>query len=201
MGEEKPFEPIRKIRPGDEVLRRKRRRPRKRLRIAPNVPAIITFLRVIVTQTPFVPMFSLIMILWMLFSSGFYFAEQGASASGIDHYGDALWWGLVAMQTMGTADMPVTVAGHIVGGIWAILGVILFWGTIIASVTSYFLHRRQRPSQQIISTVQYNLEQLEDLSLEELELLKETTDGLIDAHIGRLKREQSSGNDSKIGKE
>jgi voltage-gated potassium channel len=146
-------------------------------------------------------MISLVIILWLLFSAGFYFADRGGSGTAIEHYGDALWWGLVAMTTMGTASIPVTGAGLIVGGIWAVLGVILFWGTIIASVTSYFLHPRQRPSQQIISTVQYNLEQLDDLSLEELELLKETTDGLIDRHIGRLKREQSSGNDSKIGKE
>jgi len=198
MGQEKPFEPVSKTRPGDKVLRRTRR-PRKRLRIAPDVPVIIAFLRVIATQTPFVPMFSLVMILWLLFSTGFYFAEHGASGSGIDHYSDALWWSLVAMTTMGTAPIPVTGTGHIVGGIWAVVGVILFWGTIIASVTSYFLHRRQRPSQQIISTVQYNLEQLEDLSLEELELLKETTDGLIDAHIGRLKQGQSSSDDSKAG--
>ena len=170
MGEEKPFEPISRTRPGDEVLRR-RRSPRKRLRIAPDVPVIISFLRVIVTQTPFVPMFCIVMILWILFSTGFYLAEHGASGSGINNYGDALWWSLVAMTTMGTAPIPVTGTGHIVGGIWAVVGVIVFWGTIIASVTSYFLHRRQRPSQQIISTVQYNLEQLEDLSLEELELL------------------------------
>jgi voltage-gated potassium channel len=142
-------------------------------------------------------MFPLVLILWLLFSTGYYFAENGATGSGINHYGDALWWGLVAMQTMGTAAIPVTVTGHIVGGVWAILGVIVFWGTIIASVTSYFLQRRQRPTQQIVNTVQYNLEQLQDLSLEELELLKETTDGLIDSHIRRLKQRQSSGNDSK----
>lgn len=200
MGDEKPFEPIPKIRPGDEVLRR-RRRPTRRLRIAPNIPGTIRFLKVIVTQTPFVPMISLVIILWLLFSTGFYFAEHGDSGSGIDHYGDALWWGLVAMTTMGTASIPVTGTGYIVGGIWAVLGVIVFWGTIIASVTSYFLHPRQRPTRQLISTIQYNLEQLEDLSLDELELLKETTDGLINAHIVRLKRGQSSGNDSKVGKE
>ena len=58
---------------------------------------------------------------------------------------------------------------------------------------------RQRPTQQIVNTIEYNLEQLEDLSLDELELLKETTDGLIDAHIGRLKQERSRGDDSKTG--
>ena len=44
----------------------------------------------------------------------------------------------------------------------------------------------QRPSKQIIDTIEYNLEQLDDLSIEELELLKETTDSLI-LHVERLK--------------
>ena len=186
MAEEKPFEEMSPIRPGERVLRRKRE-PRRRLRLAPSVPGIVRFLRVLVTQTPFVPMIFLIAILWLLFSTGFYFAEHGASGSGIEHYSDALWWGTVAMTTMGTAPMPVTGAGQIVGGIWAILGCIILYGTIIASVTSYFLHHRQRPTTQIISTIQYNLEQLDELSLEELEVLKETTDGLIDVRIGKVK--------------
>lgn len=184
--EEKPFEELPPIRPGERVLRR-RREPRRRLRIAPNIPGTVRFLRVMVTQTPFVPMIFVIAILWLLFSTGFYFAEHGASGSGIDYYSDALWWCVVAMTTMGTAPIPVTGAGQIVGGIWAILGCIILYGTIIASVTVYFARRRERPVKQIISTIQYNLEQLEDLSLEELELLKETTDGLIDAQIGRVK--------------
>jgi len=188
MGEEKSFEQVPKIRPGDEVLRR-RRPPRARLRVAPSVPGIIRFLRVIITQTPFLPMITLVTIVWLLFSTGFYFAEHGASGSGINYYSEALWWGVVAMTTMGTAPIPVTGAGQIVGGIWAVLGCIIFYGTIIASVTSYFLRPRQRPTKQIITTIQYNLEQLEDLSLEELEVLKETTDVIINAQIGQLKQE------------
>lgn len=189
MGEEKHFEPIPRIRPGDEVLRR-RRRPRRRLRIAPNVPGFIRFLSVIVTQTPFLPMIMVATILWLLFSTGFYFAEHGASGSGINYFGDSLWWGIVAMTSMGTAPMPVTGGGQILGGIWAVLGCIIFYGTIIASVTVYFARRSERPVKQIVSTIQYNLEQLEDLSMEELEVLKETTDLLIDTQIGRLKEER-----------
>jgi len=44
----------------------------------------------------------------------------------------------------------------------------------------------QRPAKQIIDTIEYNLEQLDDLSIEELELLKETTDALIE-HMERMK--------------
>ncbi len=188
MGEEKPFEPVSKIRPGDEVLRR-RREPRRRLRIAPNVPGVIRFIRVIITQTPFVPMIALLTVLWLLFSTGFYFAEHGASASGIKYYTDALWWGVVAMTSMGTAPIPVSGAGQIVGGIWAVLGCVIFYGAIIASVTVYFARRKEGTMKQIISTVEYNLERLDDLSLEELEILNETTDRLIDTQIERRKGE------------
>jgi voltage-gated potassium channel len=56
----------------------------------------------------------------------------------------------------------------------------------VATVTAYFMRPLQRPSKQIIDTIEYNLEQLDDLSIEELELLKETTDSLI-VHVERLK--------------
>lgn len=188
MAEEKPFEPVFKTRPGDQVLRRKRE-PRRRLRIAPNVPGFVRFLRVIIYQTPFLPMITLLTVLWLLFSAGFYFAEHNANPEHVYSYGQALWWGLAAVETMGTPFKPVTSAGHIIGGVWAIIGTMLFWGTIIASITVYFARRRESTVKQIISTVEYNLEQLEKLSLEELELLKETTDGLIDAQISRRKLE------------
>jgi len=44
----------------------------------------------------------------------------------------------------------------------------------------------QRPAKRIIDTIEYNLEQLEDLTVEELDLLKETVDSLIE-HVERLK--------------
>lgn len=188
MGEEKPFEPVFKMRPGDEVLRR-RVEPRRRLRIAPNVPGFIRFLRVIVTQTPFLYMIFLLVILWLLFSAGIYFADHGASGTTINSYGDAVYVAVAGFSTSGIADMPVTTTGKVLCGIWMALGSAIFFGAIIATITTYFSRPRERPVKQIISVVEYNLEQLEKLSLEELELLKETTDGLIDAQIERRKGE------------
>jgi len=49
----------------------------------------------------------------------------------------------------------------------------------------------QRPVRQIVETIEYNLEQLENLSIEELDLLKETTDSLI-LHMENLKEKQLS---------
>ena len=186
MGDEKPFEKVSKTRPGHEVLRRKRQ-PRRRLRIAPNVPAGMKFLRIIITQTPFVPMLSILTVLWLLFSAAFYFAEHTANPD-VSSYGQALWWTMAAVETMGTPFKPLTTAGELIGGIWAMFGVMLFWGTIVASVTVYFARRKEGTLKQIVSTVEYNLERLDDLSLEELELLKETTDRLIDVQI--KKREE-----------
>lgn len=182
MGDEKPFEKVSKTRPGHEVLRRKRQ-PRRRLRIAPNIPGVFKFVKVIITQTPFLPMFSALFVLWLLVSAAFYFAEHNANPENVSSYGQALWWTMAAIETMGTPYKPVTTAGEVIGGIWAIFGVMLFWGMIIASVTVYFMRRREGTVKQIVSTVEYNLERLDDLSLEELELLKETTDRLIDLQI------------------
>lgn len=44
----------------------------------------------------------------------------------------------------------------------------------------------QRPSKQLVDTIEYKLEQLDDPSIEALKLLKETTDSLIE-HMEQLK--------------
>jgi voltage-gated potassium channel len=49
-----------------------------------------------------------------------------------------------------------------------------------------------RPHKKIIETIEYNLEQLNDLTVDELDLLKETVDTLI-AHVERLKEKQARG--------
>jgi len=181
---------VRKIRPGDEVIR-KRVKPRRRLRVGPRVPEAMRFIKVMITQTPLIPMLSITAVLWILFSLGVYLAEHGVNEH-VSSFGQALWWSLAAVETMGTPYKPVTLAGQIVGGTWAILGVVLFWGTIIASVTTYIAKRRRRTERQIIETIEDNLEQLEKLSVDELETLKETTDVLIYEHINRLKERGGS---------
>ena len=82
--------------------------------------------------------------------------------------------------------MPINSLSEVIGAIWIIVGSLLFFGAIVATVTAYFMRPLQRPSKQIIDTIEYNLEQLDDLSIEELELLKETTDSLIE-HMEHLK--------------
>jgi len=121
----------------------------------------------------------LLVVFWMLFSAGIYYGEIGAENTKITSYGRALYWGVAAFSTAGIADMPVSSLSELLGAIWIVLGSILFFGAIVATVTAYFMRPLQRPSKQIIDTIEYNLEQLDDLSVEELELLKKTTDSLI----------------------
>ncbi len=77
------------------------------------------------------------------------------------------------------------------GGMWIIIGSVLFFGTIVATVTTYFMRPMQRPHKKIIDTIEYNLEQLNDLTIDELDLLKETVDTLI-VHVEHLKEKQSA---------
>ncbi len=148
------------------------------------------FLKDVSVHTPFTKMVLLLIILWLTFSAGIYLAEQGIDDTSIDSYGDALYWGIAAFSTAGIADAPVSGISQIIGGLWIVLGSVLFFGTIVATVTTYFMRPMQRPHKKIIDTVEYNLEQLEDLTVDELDLLKETVDTLI-GHVERLKIKRS----------
>lgn len=150
------------------------------------------FLSDVSVHTPFIKMVVLLAVLWLIFSAGVYMAERDIEATSIDSFGKALYWGIAAFSTAGIADAPVSGAAQVVGGLWIILGSVLFFGAIVATVTSYFMRPMQRPHRKIIDTIEYNLEQLDKLTIDELDLLKETTDTLI-VHVERLKKKQSSG--------
>jgi voltage-gated potassium channel len=149
----------------------------------------------VVVHTPILKMTFLLVILWILFSAGLYFSESGVEGTSITSYGRALYWGIAALSTAGIADMPIGGASELIGAIWIIIGSMLFFGTIVATVTAYFMRPMQRPSRQIIDTIEYNLEQLNDLSIEELEVLKETTDSLIE-HMEKLRQAHKERNSS-----
>lgn len=180
--------------PKSKPRRRRETRPLPvRLRIA-HSPRIGRYLEAVVTQTHFLRFVSLLIVLWMLFSAGIYASERAAVATSIDSYGKALYWGIAAFSTAGIADTPESAGARLLGGIWIVVGSTIFFGIIIATVTSYFMRPMQSPVGQIIDTIEYNLEHLEELSVDELELLKKTTDALI-LHTERLKERHSRTDD------
>ena len=192
MEDKERFEEIKPLLPGDKVLRILRRRPRRRLRITPNIPAVFRFLRDIATKTPLIPLIVVLAGLWLLFSWGIYLVERGVNEQ-ITSYGYALWWSFTAMQTQGAnAPGPVTTSGIVIGAIWSIFSTVAFFGVIIGSLYAYFMFPRRRPSRELISAIQYNLEELENLSMDEIETLRDTIVRIVDAQISRLK-EKSQG--------
>lgn len=158
----------------------KRRLPRNRLR---------RFLADIAAHTPFVGMLILLVVLWLAFAAAMYLAERDVPGASIRSYGDALYWGVAAFSTAGIADTPASAAAELIGGLWIVIGSMLFFGTIVATITGYFMRPMQRPHKRIIETIEYNLEQLNDLSVDELDLLKDTVDTLIE-HVEELKARQ-----------
>ncbi len=155
------------------------------------------FIRDVVVHTPILKLTFLLVILWMFFAAGLYFGESGAEGTTITSYGRALYWGIAAFSTAGIADMPVNGISEIIGAIWIVLGSMLFFGAIVSTITAYFMRPLQRPSKQIIDIIEYNLEQLDDLTIEELELLKDTTDSLI-KHMEHLKTKKGKAMRSRI---
>ncbi|MBD3646988.1 MAG: two pore domain potassium channel family protein [Pseudomonadales bacterium] len=148
------------------------------------------FILDVYVHTPFTQMVILLVVLWVLFSIGLYLAERNAPATAITSYAEALYWGVAAFSTAGIADSPATGLAQLIGGIWIVIGSVLFFGTIVATVTTYFTRPLQRPHRRIIDTIEYNLEQLNSLSVEELDLLKDTVDSLI-TNVEELKEKQT----------
>ena len=189
-GKEAP-EQLTPLQKGDKVLRIRRRRPRRRLRIAPDIPGVFRFIKRMTTETPLIPLTLALIGLWLIFSLGVYLAERDVNEQ-INSYGYALWWSFTAMQTQGAnAPGPITAVGMLIGSIWSILSTIAFFGVIIGTLYAYFMLPRRRPSREIIGALQYNLEQLENLSVDELELLRDTTERIVNTQIGELKQKPS----------
>jgi voltage-gated potassium channel len=130
--------------------------------------------------------------MWMLFAAAMYVAEQRAAEPVITSYGEALYWGIAAFSTAGIADMPSAPLSQMIGGAWIVIGSVIFFGIIVATVTGYFMRSLQRPVHRLVETIEYNLEHLQDLSVEELDLLKDTVDALI-LHMERVKQRDHGG--------
>lgn len=156
---------------------------------------VAAYLSTMFGQTILAKVIGAFLVLWFLFAAALYLSERGVPGSSITSYGDALYWSVAAFSTAGIADTPRSGLSQLVGGIWIIVGSIIFFGTIVATITSYFMRPIERPVHQIVETIEYNLERLDELSVDELTLLKKTSDALI-AHMERLKQREAGKDDA-----
>ena len=158
-------------------------------------PRLGRFLYLVFSKTTMAYVLASFVALWLLFAAGIYFAERDTDGSQIQTFGQALYWSVAAFSTAGIADTPQSPLALLIGAIWIVLGSVIFFGMIVATVTGYFMRPLQRPVNQIVDTIEYNLEHLDDLSVEELALLKKTTDSLI-VHMERQKQRSEAGEDA-----
>jgi len=94
-----------------------------------------------------------------------YYAEFGAAGASIVSAGDAIWWGLVTITTVGYGDMvPVTVAGRVVGVFLLFTGIALF-SVLTGFIANFFLAPRNRAKRERLEpgTVAAELDELRSL--------------------------------------
>jgi voltage-gated potassium channel len=80
----------------------------------------------------------------------------------------------------------------IIGAIWSIIGTIAFFGVIIATIYAYYVDPKRRPSKAIIDALQYNLEELDDLSIDELGALRDTVTEIVNARITEINKDSQN---------
>ncbi len=177
----------RQRRPGDTVIRITKRKHRRRLRIIPNIPGVIRFVGDIMHETPFVPLFFVVIVILLISSLGIFLAEQPVNSQ-FDTFWNTLWWSFTAMQTQGAnSPGPITPIGMTIGAIWSMIGTVVFFGVIIATFYAYYVDPKRRPSKAIIDALQYNLEELDELSVDELGTLRDTVTNIVDAQIAKIR--------------
>jgi voltage-gated potassium channel len=87
-------------------------------------------------------------------------AERYAPSSNIKTFGDALWWAIVTVTTVGYGDhFPVTVEGRFVAGGLMIGGVALI-GVVTASFAAWFIDRVREEEQAAEAATRRDLEQI-----------------------------------------
>ena len=156
----------------------------------PSETTLIRYVKSTLQET-YLPYFTLVLVLsWLLFATALYFAERQTEDPVILTFGEALYWGVAAFSTAGIADTPASPLSRLIGGLWIVVGSVIFFGIIVASVTGFFMRPVKHPLRRLINLIEYNLEHIQDLTVEELDLLKETTDALIQ-HVEKTKEEHA----------
>jgi voltage-gated potassium channel len=87
-------------------------------------------------------------------------AERHAAGSNIKSFGDALWWAVVTVTTVGYGDhFPVTLEGRCVA-LGLMIGGVALIGVVTASFAAWFIDRVRDQEKELQVATQRDLEQL-----------------------------------------
>lgn len=100
-------------------------------------------------RTYLISIISVVFLIALLASAGFYYFESGKDATGaplndkVKTFGDSLWWTMVTMTTIGYGDIfPVTVGGRLVAVCLMFIGIGTL-GVSTAAIAAYFVKNDQ----------------------------------------------------------
>ena len=98
------------------------------VRVSQHTSAIGTLLRVFSAKsTELLTTVGVLLVLLIMASSLMYFAESGAQPEAFSSIPETMWWAVITLTTVGYGDLaPVTVAGKMLAGVIAVLGIGMF---------------------------------------------------------------------------
>lgn len=89
-------------------------------------------------------------------------AERGQPDANIDDYGDAVWWAMTTMTTVGYGDrFPVTGTGRLVATALMVGGIAVL-GTVTATLASYLVERVQEAEEDSQAATRADVRALRD---------------------------------------
>ncbi|BBX08155.1 potassium channel family protein [Mycolicibacterium aichiense] len=118
--------------------------------------------------------------------------ERGAPDANITSFGDALWWSLATITTVGYGDQyPVTVVGRLIAALLMVGGISLI-GVITATVASWIVQRVSEDNTASNSATADQIEALRDEVRQLSEALAVTGDRRTPSHGTRSYRSEGS---------
>ena len=117
-----------------------------------NLRQKLLALRISLVANPFVSALLFILVAWLVIAFAEFEVEAPIAGHNINNFGDAVWWGIVTLLTVGYGDKyPVGFTGRIFAGLLMASGVVGI-AIITAKVSTYFLEKALRERRGFVDT-------------------------------------------------
>ena len=191
-GRNSRYQEVKTSKLGDRVLRvgtHERRLHMSGRRVGNSMSAAVVLFTDVFTQTAILPIIAFLTLLVVLAPIPIFLIERTSADAEMTSYWTGLWWAVSAFSTAGHSDVVlVTGPGRVVGSVFTVLSVGLFFGSVLAAFSSYFMLTWRRPKRLLVDTVTYYLQRIDRLTTEEIRDLEDITAGLL--HTAKERAEE-----------